>query len=300
MIAAVYPHVARAKAMGIFNAAIPLGAGLGVMVGGTISVHFGGWRSPFFVFALPGLVLGILAFFLKDYKTVENIDEHGQIRGLFKSGFSLYKIPTMRWVYLSNAMMTTTAYSFLTWGPAYVMRVQGIDEEKAGLLIGILSLMAIIGAPLGGWLADTWNRSHPKGRIYMPLLSLVCMSIFFLLSIYFELKGIGLVFGFMLGVALVLPIPAYGALTQDVVTPDRKGMAFGMNTFSMYVLGGGWAPIVIGYVSDLFGGGARGLKWALMIASVGGILAALALFVASKTYLEDLNKVRGYRLEADN
>lgn len=97
-----------------------------------------------------------------------------------------------------------------------------------------------------------------------------------------------------------MPIPAFGALTQDVVTPDRKGMAFGMNTFSMYVLGGGWAPIVIGYVPDLFGGGAHGLKWALMIASVGGILAAAGLFMASKTYLVDMEKVRGYQLEADN
>lgn len=62
MIAAVYPREARAKAMGIFNAAIPLGAGLGVMLGGYISVHFGGWRSPFFVFAIPGLIFGLTAF----------------------------------------------------------------------------------------------------------------------------------------------------------------------------------------------------------------------------------------------
>lgn len=300
MIGAAYPQQSRAKAMGIFNAAIPLGGGIGVILGGYLSVHFGGWRTPFFVFAVPGVILGILALFLKDYKTVENVDEKGEIRGLFKSGFSLYKIPTLRWVYISNAMMTTTAYSFLTWGPAYVMRVQGIDEQQAGLLIGILSLMAIIGAPLGGFLADTWNKYNPKGRIFMPAVSLVLMSLFFVLAVFFELQGIGLIFGFILGIVLVLPIPSYGALTQDVVTPDRKGMAFGMNTFSMYVLGGGWAPVVIGYVSDLFGGGAEGLKWALVIAGSGGILASLALLVASRTYLEDMEKVRGYVLDVEN
>ncbi len=143
MITAVYPHESRTKAMGIFNAAIPLGGGLGVILGGYISVHYGGWRSPFLVFAVPGVILGITALFLKDYKTVENVDENGRTRGFLKSGFSLYKIPTLRWLYISNAMMTTTAYSFLTWGPAYVMRVQNVDEQKAGLLIGILSLYRI-------------------------------------------------------------------------------------------------------------------------------------------------------------
>ena len=300
MITAVYPHGARAKAMGIFNAAIPLGAGLGVILGGYISVHFGGWRTPFFVFAVPGILLGWAAFFLKDYRSLKNIDESGKIRGLFRSGFSLYKIPTLRWVYISNAMLTTTAYSFMTWGPAYVMRVQNINEEKAGLLIGVLSLTAIIGAPLGGWLADTWTRFNPKGRIYLPIVALASLSLFFVLAVYFEFKGIGLVFGFILGIVIVMPVAPFGALTQDVVTPERKGMAFGMNTFSMYVLGGGWAPIAIGYVSDMMGGGGNGLKWALIIAGGGGILGAAALWIASRTYLADMEKVRGFELQIES
>jgi MFS family permease len=126
------------------------------------------------------------------------------------------------------------------------------------------------------------------------------MALFFVLSVYSELKGPGLIFGFILGIVLVLPIPSYSALTQDMVTPERKGIAFGMNTSSMYLLGGGWAPIVIGYVPDVLGRGVQGLKGALMIAGCGGLLVSAALLIASRTYLEDMEKVKGYVLHVEN
>jgi predicted MFS family arabinose efflux permease len=157
LIGAAYPHHTRARALGIFNATIPLGMGIGVILGGVISAKYG-WRAPFFIFAVPGIVLGIVALFMKDYKTTEDLDETGKRKGFFTSAISLFQIPTLRWTYLGNAMQNITAYSFLTWAPAFVMRAQGVGEDKAGLLIGILSLMAIVGAPLGGVIADLWQN----------------------------------------------------------------------------------------------------------------------------------------------
>ena len=78
MISAAYPQQARARVLGIFNAAIPLGAALGTILGGALAGRYGDWRVPFYVFAVPGIVLGILAFFLKDYKTVTEVDESGK------------------------------------------------------------------------------------------------------------------------------------------------------------------------------------------------------------------------------
>ncbi len=65
LIAASYPKEKRGRAMGAFNLAIPLGAAVGVIFGGIISAKYG-WRSPFLFFALPGVVLGILAFFMAE------------------------------------------------------------------------------------------------------------------------------------------------------------------------------------------------------------------------------------------
>jgi len=63
MLTAVYPKESRSRILGIFNIAIPLGSALGAMLGGYLSARHGGWRTPFFVFAVPGIILGRLAFF---------------------------------------------------------------------------------------------------------------------------------------------------------------------------------------------------------------------------------------------
>jgi MFS family permease len=68
LVSASYPEEKRAKVLGIFNSFITIGIIFGVIVGGYLSAHHGGWRTPFYIFAIPGIVLGILAFFMQDYR----------------------------------------------------------------------------------------------------------------------------------------------------------------------------------------------------------------------------------------
>jgi len=61
MVGASYDKEKRGRVVGIFHIAIPLGALLGVMLGGFLSAKYG-WRTPFYFFAVPGIILGVLAF----------------------------------------------------------------------------------------------------------------------------------------------------------------------------------------------------------------------------------------------
>ena len=47
-------------------------------------------------------------------------------------------------------MHNIMAVSILVWLPTFLMRTHNITEAKAGMTVGIISLMAIIGSPLGG------------------------------------------------------------------------------------------------------------------------------------------------------
>ncbi len=69
MISALYPENKRAFMVGIWNASIPLGMAAGIVIGGAIASRWG-WRHAFGIVALPGLIIALLFFFVKDYKTV--------------------------------------------------------------------------------------------------------------------------------------------------------------------------------------------------------------------------------------
>ena len=70
MISGLYPIDKRARMMGIWNASIPLGSAIGVLLGGIIAVRLG-WKHAFGIVAIPGLIVSILFLFVKDYKTVD-------------------------------------------------------------------------------------------------------------------------------------------------------------------------------------------------------------------------------------
>ncbi len=300
MITAAYPQKSRGMALGIFNVAIPLGAALGVMLGGYLSANHGGWRTPFFTFAAPGFLLGIAALFMKDYKTVDF--EGTESKGVFfQHCRELLAIPSLKWLFIGYGMHNILAFSVLVWVPALLMRKLNIAEDKAGMMMGVISLTAIIGAMLGGVLADRWQKKNPRARMILPAISeiicaLTAVIAIMLIDISFTSS---VVLSIVYGIASVAGQPALGAVTQDVVHPRLKGMSWGMTVFSMYFFGGAWAPGATGLISDLLGGGGSGLASALILASAGGLLAAVCFFLGSRQYPEDVKKVDGFVLVSE-
>jgi len=60
-----YPPERRARTLGVFYAAIPVGSALGYVVGGLVGEHFG-WRAAFFVAGGPGVALAFVLLLLRE------------------------------------------------------------------------------------------------------------------------------------------------------------------------------------------------------------------------------------------
>jgi len=299
LIGAAYPRRFRSRVMGVFNMSIPVGAALGVLLGGYLSVNYGGWRTPFYVFAVPGILLGIIAFFLKDYRTVVTEESGGGTTDFFRSAVKLFKIPTLRWMYLGQAMHNVIVFSALTWIPAFIMRSRGVTEAKAGVITAAIGGMAVVGAPLGGFLADLWYKKNRKGRMLLPVIADFLAAVCFIGSILLNIEGFGLVLGILFGILMVMGVPSFSAVSQDVVTPDLKVMVWGLSVFCQYVLGGGWGPLMVGYISERLGGSAHDLMIALIIAACSGFLASIFLFMSAQHYPSDMDRVKGVTLLAE-
>src|SRR5882672_6189665 len=65
LIADYFPPQRRATALGIFQAAIPMGFALGYVLGGVLA-HFFGWRVAFMVVGLPGMIAALIVWRLRE------------------------------------------------------------------------------------------------------------------------------------------------------------------------------------------------------------------------------------------
>jgi len=291
MVSAAYPHDKRSRVLGIFNIGIPLGAALGMIIGGAISAAMG-WRWAFYIFAIPGVFLGILAFFMRDYKTKHAQDAANKGISFWKSIGQLLKIRSLRWYLLGYGVLNFMTVSVLVWMPALTMRIMGISEAQAGLIVGGWGLMAIIGAPLGGYLADIWQKKTGRGRLHLAAWTIMLAAVLLIIIVILKLGTVGIALGFVYGMAAVMGAPALNSISQDVVPAAHKGLSMGLAVFASYMLGGAWGPLVVGAISDALGGGAAGLSTALLITSVAGFLGGIILFIAAQTYPSDKAKVQ--------
>lgn len=298
MVSAAYSQNKRARVLGIFNIAIPLGAAIGVIGGGAISVALG-WRWAFYIFAIPGVILGVMAFFMRDYKTTTGPGSVKGLGNLWKAIVSLFHIRSLRWYFLGYGLLSFMGVAVLVWMPALIMRLMGISEATAGMIVGGWGLMAILGAPLGGYLADLWQKKNNKGRIYLPAVSTILSAVVIIAVILLKLGPVGIALGFVYGILSVTGAPALNAISQDVVPSTHKGLSMGLAVFSAYIFGGAWGPYLVGIVSDALGGGSDGLLTALLLTSIMGLLGGLALFIASKTYSADMGNVKQETLMAN-
>jgi len=298
MLSAAYPQQMRGRVLGIFNIAIPIGASLGMILGGVIVARTGSWRSPFFVFAIPGIILGICAFFLKDYQTVKETDQTGKQVGFLKTFLTILKIPTAVWFALGYSLYLTMNFVLLVWGAAFYMRCHNVAIDQAAMIMGSYALLGIIGAPAGGIMADIWQKKNPKGRVYAPLTACLLSTVFLVPAILFEFIGIGFLFGAGFGIAATLGIAGVNAVSQDIAPPAVKGITWGViGTCAMIV--SSLAPSLIGIISDAQGGGAEGLKTGMLILCLSGLLGAIMFWKASKHYPSDMEKVINLTIEAE-
>jgi MFS family permease len=299
MLSAAYPEQARARIMGIFNASIPLGAALGTVLGGVLATKTGDWRTPFYVFAAPGVILGIMAFFLRDYRTVDVRSGAGDKVGIGKSIWDLFRIPTLVLTYAGFIMNVFISNAMLYQLPSYFEYMRGVDAAGGSKLASTILVLALLGAPLGGFLANRWKRSKQDALLVFCAITSILAAAVMYGGFVLHGQGAGYALFCAWGVLTVCYLPPATAVTQDVVHPGMRAMAWGMCVFCMYLLGGAYSPWIVGAMTDAFGGGAAGLEKAMLMVPATGILAAVFFFLGSRFYVRDVERVKKVDLQAE-
>jgi MFS family permease len=164
LIADYFPLHWRATALGIFQAAIPMGFALGAMIGVVLASFFG-WRMAFMIVGVPGLVTAFFVWKLRE--PIRGIqDNETNVSTEPQASFlkTCWRIVRNRNWFLATAGYTSLTFvlgAFGTWAIFLLEREKGMSNEAAGITIGVVILLGgAAGTFGGGWVADRFARKR--------------------------------------------------------------------------------------------------------------------------------------------
>ncbi len=295
LISGMYPIEKRSRMMGLWNASIPIGSAIGVTMGGIIASSLG-WKHAFGIVAVPGLIIAILFLFVKDYKTVDlsYVDKsNNKIKMERKDMFREFlSKPSVLFTYFGMAAVVFVTTALIVWLPTYFASELSIEPKLAGTLAGAVMMLALIGAPLGGFITDKWREKQTNARLLFPTISTIISALALFISL-FLLKGTAQIAGlFIFGMWIMTFLAGAAAVTQDVIHPGMRATSYAIAVAVQNLLGSFTAPIVLGKISDL-----SNIKTAMSILPFVLLIGTLLFFLGSKYYLRDMEKVAKIKLE---
>jgi MFS family permease len=282
LLADFYPERDRNRILSIFYATIPVGGALGYLTGGVLGQHYG-WRMPFFIAALPGVLIALgFWLFVREPKrgsadslapTLDRATLHG-----------LANNPGFWCATLGLAMWTFAVGGISTFLPTYFVRFAHMSIAKAGTVTGALTVVdGLLGTIVGGWLGQIWLRRNSRALYLISAWGSV-LAIPAAALVFFGSQRVFLPAAFVAEFFLFLNTgPLNTAIVNSVAAPIRA-TAISVNLFVIHALGDAFSPTLIGKLSD-----ATNLRVGLSITLVTLALSGIILFAGAR-YAPLLNK----------
>src|SRR5262245_6238915 len=309
LIADYFPLQKRATVLGVFQAAIPMGFALGFVLGAVLA-HYFGWRIAFMVVGLPGLIIAILVWRLREPVRGAR-DEKPEVatEADLKASSSWWQ--TARRIFSTRDwLLSTVGYSaltfvlgaFATWATLMLARDKQMSETAAAVALGIVTLLAgAAGTFGGGWIADRVAARRRDGYFLVCALSsllgvipaaialITHRPVFFLPAIFFAV------------VLLFVNNAPFHAILVNSVPPAIRASAVALNIVVIHVGGDLISRFGVGKLSDSISEGnatviatfarllgidplREHLTAALLVVPVGLLISAFFFFWGGRKY----------------
>ena len=299
LIASYFPHQERSTAMGIYGSGSQIGVLVG-MLGGAIIADQMGWRVVFLIFGLPGVLIGMLVFFIVKEPAKPVVPDD---RSMWQDLMSLWRIPAFAILSFATGFTALAGYGMGTWFPSFLIRVHGLSLTEAGLILGVVgTLGALIGAVFGGILCDKLASRDVRWQLRLPAvgagLSVIFLGLFILWpeSQFWQLGDFkvpyAVVFLFLGGIVSSFWIgPTYAAV-QTLTAEHLRSQASALLLLLLNLIGLGLGPLVVGALSDLLIAdfGHESVRYAMVISLSTVIIGSVLYWLGGEQYRVALSR----------
>lgn len=193
----------------------------------------------------------------------------------------LLRIPTYRLLIIASGLGYFFFAGVRAFGMIYITGHYGLSRGVASALVFVVGIGALAGVIGGGRLSDwLFRRGWLDSRIVVPGITLLLAALLTAPAIWIKSAVVGFALLTLGTAALAAANPPFDAARLDIVHARLWGRAESGRMALRGVLEG-IAPILFGWVSGLFGGGAGGLQWTFLIMLIP-VLAASSLAIPTR------------------
>ena len=278
----------RGTALAIMMLGSGIGTAMGAIIAGQIAEAYG-WQAAFFVLGAPGLLLALLMF-LTLREPERGAQEGGDRPEMAASSWPqllryLFGIRSFRALIVGHICVGMAFALYVSWMPAFLMRVGGMSVKEASTWFGLQTFPALAGIIIGGLASDLAARRAARYRVLALAAMLLIGALVFTGLLITPLIGVSIalmcVYAFFVGpVAGLSP-----AANLDVVHPRARGAVTAVTGFGASVIGGGLGPMVLGAINDAVAPayGDQALRYSLALEPITLVVGTVAFLVASRS-----------------
>lgn len=308
LLADYYPARVRGRVFGYQRVAHTFGGAFGILVGGVLGQWLG-WRAPFLVMVVPGLVVAGACLSLRepdrgesdrlddaseppqslpDVALAAEVGPHLGAREYLREVRVVLRIPTVRLLYIALTVTFVGLNSIAFWLPSFLERTYDLGEgAAAGITGGVGLTAALAGSIVGGTLGDRRAAAARGDRITLVSRSLFVGALGVIVAFAIPVLVIQMVIALGAAFLILVSVPNFAAATAEVLPARRRGTGFALFTF-LLVAGGALGPLLVGVLSDVTGS----LRLALMAAALPAIPGSLMVRRARHTIDADAEAAR--------
>lgn len=305
LIGDLFPANKRSRAMGVFMLGLPIGLLAAFFSVGAIVTAFDSWRAPFVVAMIPGLFIAVAMLMIREPERGAAETVEAQLGPVANPIRKVLSIRTMWWIIIAGITANFAAYATNGFMVPLMQRYFGLSLELAAVSTGVIvGITGLVGLVVGGWFADRMHERSEHGRLTLGWVGLLVSAALTGYAMTFGPEQVGAFIAlFSLGWLLqyLYYICLYPAI-QDVVEPRLRATAVAVFFAALYLLGGAFGPLVVGYFSDRSAAAAMaaagatemteqfraiGLHDALVLVPISLLITAIAIFFAARTFPAD-------------
>lgn len=251
------------------------------------------WRWIFWILGPPGLLLALLAWFLKEplkggSEEFLSEEEAKRVEEAGKTDYSiLWRTPSIVLMVFSNILATYCVGGLNAWLFPFVERYKGVESADAAVIFGPYVVgCAVLGVILSGIAADKLQKVTPRGNNIIIVLGILLSIPPMYLFLDAQNQTVMLVCICLTIFFMTWINGPMNALLMTLVEPRLRAMLNGVHILLIHLLGDAISPFIIGYYSDKVN-----LRYALAMLPLFLVVGAIGFGIAGIFVPRDVKAV---------